>query len=171
MDLHSKNYRRCIYLPNRGGMPWLTGYQWIWDGWERKAEWRWHITLPSETQPPCRAVAEATLTLGEWWRGDWQVAGNRGSVVAYGIPALTWGWGQEGSIMPGVCSMSHLYHHGTKRKMSSKSKYSNFMRNREGAQNGELIISRRKEGKEGGRINNHYSIAQKNKIIQAIWLN
>jgi len=55
--------------------------------------------------------------------------------------------------------------------MSSKSKYSNFMRNREGAQNGELIIGRRKEGKEGGRINNHYSVTQKNKIIQAIWLN
>ena len=45
------------------------------------------------------------------------------------------------------------------------------MRNRERAQNGELIIGRRKEGKEGGRINNHYSITQKNKIIQAIWLN
>ena len=93
------------------------------------------------------------------------------NIVACGIPAPTWWWGQEGSIMPGVCSMSHLYHHGTKRKMSSKSKYSNFMRNREGAQNGELIISRRKERKEGGRINNHYSITQKNKIIQAIWLN
>ena len=44
------------------------------------------------------------------------------------------------------------------------------MRNREGAQNGELIISRRKEGKEGGRTNNHYSITQKNKIMQAIWM-